>query len=42
MTGIYKTALYRFAVDGVAPAAFADSDLGTAFRARNRRGGFLN
>jgi hypothetical protein len=31
MTGIYKTALYRYAVDGKAPAGFAESDLADAF-----------
>lgn len=34
MTGIYKTALYRFAVDGQAPAGFAESDLADAFARR--------
>jgi hypothetical protein len=41
MSGIYKTALYRFAVDGVAPPAFAGADLGTAFQERQPRG-FMN
>ncbi len=44
MTGIYKVALYHYAVDGTAPAAFADSNLETAFQPRQRRalggGGF--
>ena len=43
MTGIYKVALYRYAVDGKAPAAFAGSDLEGAFVQRQRRaigGGF--
>ena len=31
MTGIYKTALYRYAVDGKAPIGFAESDLADAF-----------
>lgn len=34
MTGIYKTALYRYAVDGRAPAGFATSDLADAFAPR--------
>jgi hypothetical protein len=34
MTGIYKTALYRYAVDGTAPAGFATSDLADAFAPR--------
>ncbi|MFA5882852.1 MAG: DUF6159 family protein [Acidimicrobiia bacterium] len=34
MTGIYKTALYRYAVDGKAPAGFAESDLADAFARR--------
>ena len=34
MTGIYKTALYRYAVDGTAPAGFAESDLADAFAPR--------
>jgi hypothetical protein len=39
MSGIYRTALYRFAVDGTAPPAFAGSDLEHAFGPRrNRRG----
>jgi hypothetical protein len=31
---IYQTALYRYAADGVAAPAFADTDLGHAFRQR--------
>jgi hypothetical protein len=31
LTGIYRTALYRFAVDGTAPPAFAGADLEHAF-----------
>jgi hypothetical protein len=42
MTGIYRTALYRYAVDGKAPAAFADAQLGEAFAPRGRRGSWLN
>jgi hypothetical protein len=41
MTGIYRVALYRYAVDGKAPAAFADADLGDAFAPR-QRGSWLN
>ncbi len=37
MTGIYQTALYRFAVDDKAPAAFAGSDLDHAFGPRRGR-----
>jgi hypothetical protein len=36
MTGIYKTALYRYAVDGRAPEGFAASDLADAFAPRRR------
>jgi hypothetical protein len=39
MTGIYKTALYRYAVDGKAPAGFAESDLADAFAPRRASGG---
>src|SRR6478672_5998709 len=39
MTGIYKTALYRYAVDGKAPAGFAESDLADAFVRRGNTGG---
>jgi hypothetical protein len=38
LTGIYRTALYRYSVDGQAPPAFANADLGGAFTTR-RRGG---
>jgi Family of unknown function (DUF6159) len=34
MSGIYRIALYRFAVDGQAPGAFAQVDLGGAFGPR--------
>ena len=37
MSGIYRIALYRFAVDGKAPGAFADSNLGGAFGHRTSR-----
>jgi hypothetical protein len=40
LTGIYRTALYRFAVDGVAPPAFAGADLQHAFQPRQRSSGF--
>jgi hypothetical protein len=41
MTGIYRTALYRYTVDGTAPAAFAGADLGNAYAPKKeRRGGF--
>ena len=36
LTGVYQTALYRFAADGVPPAAFAGADLGNAIRPRRR------
>lgn len=36
MTGIYKTALYRYSVDGKAPAGFATSDLADAFAPRTQ------
>jgi hypothetical protein len=38
LTGIYRTALYRYVSDGVAPAAFAGADLGHAFAPARRRG----
>ena len=38
MSGIYRTALYRFTVDGQAPPAFAGADLGHAFDQRKGRG----
>ena len=41
MNGIYRTALYRFAVDGKAPAAFAGSDLGAAFGPRRGSRGIV-
>lgn len=34
LTGVYQTALYRFAADGVPPAAFAGADLQNAMRPR--------
>jgi Family of unknown function (DUF6159) len=41
LSGIYKTALYRYVVDGTAPAAFAGVDMAHAFGARpNRTRGF--
>jgi hypothetical protein len=36
LTGVYQTALYRFATDGVPPAAFAGADLQNAIRLRRR------
>lgn len=36
LTGVYQTALYRFAADGVPPAAFAAADLPGAIRPRRR------
>lgn len=41
MSGIYRVALYRFAVDGKAPPAFADAQLGEAFGQRRQRGTWL-
>jgi len=41
MSGIYRTALYRYAVDGTAPPAFADADLGEAFGEKRDRGTWL-
>lgn len=41
MSGIYRTALYRFAVDGTAPPAFAGANLGDAF-GEKKRGGWFN
>jgi hypothetical protein len=38
MGGIYRTALYRFAVDGRAPAAFAGADFERAFGPRRAQG----
>jgi hypothetical protein len=42
LSGIYRTALYRYAVDGEVPSAFADADLQHVFgpRRRNRSAGF--
>jgi len=34
LSGIYRTALYRFAVDGTTPPAFAGVDLEHAFGPR--------
>jgi len=42
LSGIYRTALYRFAVDGTAPPAFAGADLQHAFGPRRLRSGFAN
>jgi hypothetical protein len=39
LSGIYRTALYRFAVDGVAPPAFAGADLQHALGPRQNRPG---
>ena len=36
LTGVYQTALYRFAADGVPPGAFAGADLQNAIRQRRR------
>jgi len=36
LTGVYQTALYRFAADGVPPGAFAGADLKSAVRPRRR------
>ena len=36
LTGVYQTALYRFAADGVPPPAFAGADLPNAIRPRRR------
>lgn len=41
MSGIFRTALYRYAVDGTAPPAFADAQLGEAFGEKRERGGFF-
>ena len=41
LSGIYRTALYRFAVDGVAPPAFAGADLQRAFGPRRNRSSFF-
>lgn len=37
LSGIFRTALYRYAVDGAVPGAFADVDLASAF-GKKRRG----
>lgn len=37
LDGIFRTALYRYAADGKAPAAFADAHFGEAFRPVRRR-----
>jgi hypothetical protein len=39
VAGIFQTALYRFAADGTAPAAFADAQLCSAVRQKRRRWG---
>jgi hypothetical protein len=39
LSGIYRTALYRYAVDGRVPEAFASTDMEHAFGARRNRGG---
>ncbi len=39
LTGIFRTALYRFAVDGTTPPAFAGIDLAHALGPRQNRGG---
>jgi hypothetical protein len=38
ISGIYRTALYRFAVDGRAPGAFAEIDMAASFGPRKGRG----
>ncbi len=40
LSGIYRTALYRFAVDGTSPPAFADADLANALGPRRGPSGF--
>ena len=37
MTSIFQVALYRYATEGQAPAAFAQAELGTAFTQKGRR-----
>jgi hypothetical protein len=37
LSGVFATALYRFAVDGAAPVGFYEGDLQQAFRPRKRR-----
>ena len=41
MSGIYRTALYRFTVDGKAPPAFEGVELGDAFAPREERRGLF-
>jgi hypothetical protein len=38
LSGIYRTALYRYAVDGRAPAEFAGTDFSSVFRPRHQPG----
>ncbi|HEX4432192.1 MAG TPA: DUF6159 family protein [Frankiaceae bacterium] len=38
LSGVFQTALYRYAVDGESPSGFYDGDLAEAFRPRKRRG----
>lgn len=40
MSGIYRVALYRYAVDGVAPSAYATVDFRGAFRPKTKGGLF--
>lgn len=40
LSGIYRTALYRYAVDGQVPTPFAGADLEHAFAPRKQRGMF--
>jgi hypothetical protein len=40
MSGIYRVALYRYAVDGVAPTAYASIDFRAAFRPKKKGGLF--
>jgi hypothetical protein len=37
LSGVFQTALYRYAVDGQSPQSFADGDLADAFRPKKRR-----
>jgi hypothetical protein len=37
LSGVYRTALYRYAVDGRVPDAFAATDFSSAFTTRRRR-----
>ncbi len=37
LSGVFQTALYRYAVDGHSPSSFNDGDLAEAFRPRKRR-----